>query len=91
MSNSNPTKISKRVIAILRDFENQGHDVDLLIQKAIDHLHAEIMLGAIFDTDKRNKIVKIKEHKLDPTRLAILHQRLVKMENIQSQWRELQA
>lgn len=89
--NTQQTGLSKRVLAILNDFEKQGHDVDLLLQKAIDHLHAEIMLGAIFDTDKRNKIIKIKEHQIDATRLAILHQRLIKMENIQSQWRELHA
>lgn len=85
MSKTNPAKISKRVFAILRDFENQGHDVEALIQKAIDHLHAEIMLGAIFDTDSR-QIVKIKERQIDTKRLSILHQRLTKMENIKEQW-----
>ena len=85
------TGLSKRVLAILNDFEKQGHDVELLLQKAIDHLHAEIMLGAIFDTDSKQKIVKIKEHQIDATRLAILHQRLIKMESILSQWRELHA
>lgn len=84
------TGLSKRVIAILNDFEKQGHDVDLLLQKAIDHLHAEIMLGAIFDTDSK-RIVKIKEHQIDANRLAVLHQRLIKMENIKDQWRELHA
>lgn len=84
------TGLSKRVLAILNDFEKQGHDVDLLLQKAIDHLHAEIMLGAIFDTDSK-KIVKIKEHQIDANKLAILHQRLIKMENIKDQWRELHA
>lgn len=88
--NTQRTGLSKRVLAILNDFENQGHDVEVLLQKAIDHLHAEIMLGAIFDTDSK-KIVKIKEHQIDATRLAILHQRLIKMENIQSQWRELHS
>ena len=85
------TGLSKRVLAILNDFEKQGHDVELLLQKAIDHLHAEIMLGAIFDTDSKQKIVKIKEHQIDANRLAILHQRLIKMENIKDQWRELHA
>ena len=82
------TGLSKRVLAILNDFEKQGHDVEMLLQKAIDHLHAEIMLGAIFDTDSK-KIVKIKEHQIDANRLAILHQRLIKMENIKNKWREL--
>lgn len=88
--NTQQTGLSKRVLSILNDFEKQGHDVELLLQKAIDHLHAEIMLGAIFDTDSK-QIVKIKEHQIDATRLAILHQRLIKMESILSQWRELHA
>ena len=86
--NTQQTGLSKRVLAILNDFEKQGHDVEMLLQKAIDHLHAEIMLGAIFDTDSK-KIVKIKEHQIDANRLAILHQRLIKMENIKNKWREL--
>lgn len=86
--NTQQTGLSKRVLAILNDFEKQGHDVEFLLQKAIDHLHAEIMLGAIFDTDSK-KIVKIKEHQIDANRLAILHQRLIKMENIKNKWREL--
>lgn len=90
MSNSNPTKISKRVLAILRDFENQGHDVEMLIQRAIDHLRTEIMLGAIFDTDSK-RIVKIREHQIDATRLHILQERLIKMESIRDQWTNLQA
>lgn len=90
MSNTNPAKISKRVFAILRDFEKQGHDVDLLLQKAIDHIRTEIMLGAIFDTDSR-RIVKIKEHQIDANKLNILHQRLIKMENIKDQWSSLHA
>lgn len=88
--NTQQTGLSKRVLAILNDFEKQGHDVEMLLQKAIDHLHAEIMLGAIFDTDSK-KIVKIKEHQIDANRLAILHQRLIKMENIKDQWRTLHA
>ena len=88
--NTQQTGLSKRVLAILNDFEKQGHDVDHLLQKAIDHLHAEIMLGAIFDTDSR-KIVKIKEHQIDANKLNILHQRLIKMENIKDKWRELHA
>lgn len=88
--NTQQTGLSKRVLAILNDFEKQGHDVEMLLQKAIDHLHAEIMLGAIFDTDSK-KIVKIKEHQIDANRLAILHQRLIKMENIKNKWRELHA
>jgi hypothetical protein len=88
--NTQQTGLSKRVLAILNDFEKQGHDVELLLQKAIDHLHAEIMLGAIFDTDSK-RIVKIKEHQIDANRLAILHQRLIKMESIKDQWRELHA
>ena len=82
------TGLSRRVLAILNDFEKQGHDVDLLLQKAIDHLRTEIMLGAIFDTDSK-RIVKIKEHEIDGQKLNILHQRLVKMENIKEQWVDL--
>lgn len=84
------TGLSKRVLAILNDFEKQGHDVEELLQKAINHLHAEIMLGAIFDTDSK-QIVKIKEHQIDANKLAILHQRLIKMENIKDQWSALHA
>lgn len=90
MSNTQQTGLSKRVLAILNDFEKQGHDVELLLQKAIDHIRTEIMLGAIFDTDSR-RIVKIKEHQIDANKLNILHQRLIKMENIKDQWNELHA
>lgn len=86
---SNDTKqtgLSKRVLAILNDFENQGHDVESLLNKAISHLHSEIVLGAIFDTDKNKNIIKIREQSLDKERLEILHRRLVTMENIKTAW-----
>jgi hypothetical protein len=85
MCKNTQTGLSKRVLAILNDFEKQGHDVETLIQRAIDHLRTEIMLGAIFDTDSK-RIIKIKEHEIDGQKLDILHQRLIKMENIKEQW-----
>ena len=68
-----PKRLSRRVKAILRSFENDGCVIADLLQSTIEKLSADILVSVVFDEGKT----------------SILQDRLKVMQEIQSAYREV--
>ncbi len=46
--------LSRRVASILRNFEKEGHDVVLLLDRAIQHMQTENLINCLTDNEQNN-------------------------------------